>query len=146
MDSKIQLGNLMTYFAKSMDFLKFLKYIYVTIRVFMVVCMVEGMSYLMAPTKSMSVKVGTRHKILNIWFCIRRNHLEKINHLSRQVNYVYQKWTSILAPRLPLTLYILQRVAWVKNKLFILSPMPWGKMCMLNTKRNIHIQGLWMKH
>jgi NADH:ubiquinone oxidoreductase subunit D len=61
----------MTYFAKSMDFLKFLKYIYVTIRVFMVVCMVEGMSYFMAPTKLVSVKVGMRHKILNVWFCIR---------------------------------------------------------------------------
>jgi hypothetical protein len=70
-------------FAKSRDFLKFLKYIYVTVKAFMVVCMVGGMSYLMAPIESMSVKVGMRHKILNIWFCIRQNHLEKISHLSR---------------------------------------------------------------
>ncbi len=47
----------MIYFAKSMDFLEYLKYIYETIKVFMVVCMVEGMSYLMAPTKSVSVKL-----------------------------------------------------------------------------------------
>jgi hypothetical protein len=55
----------MTYFAKSKDFLKFLKYIYVIVTTLMVVCMVEGMSYLMAPTKLVSVTQNFEYMVLH---------------------------------------------------------------------------------